>query len=176
MEHHATTLTNVDDVEHRVSPNIAVAIGLPASSRKSGLLEHCDGLMLNLSGLPPSMNRGVLITEATKKGIESMLFSQQRALVSSGEACCTVEIPGYSDTKSGVHFVSKQRLCTWTQAEASGTAIAGGITPLSANAYSFGTRLLGQSSMCRIFGVQKSGVRMCPKVGFLNFPFSLSKL
>ena len=151
MEHHATTLTHLEDVEHRVSPNIAVAIGLPASSRKSGLLEHCDGLMLNMDGLPKSMGRAVLVTEATKKGIESMLFSQKRALVSSAEACCTVEIPGFSDTKSGVHFVSKQRLCTWTQAEASGTAIAGGTTPLPANGYSFGTRLLGQRETIETF-------------------------
>lgn len=151
MEHHATTLTHLENVEHRVSPNIAVAIGLPASSRKSGLLEHCDGLMLNMDGLPKSMGRAVLVTEATKKGIESMLFSQKRALVSSAEACCTVEIPGFSDTKSGVHFVSKQRLCTWTQAEASGTAIAGGTTPLPANGYSFGTRLLGQRETIETF-------------------------
>jgi hypothetical protein len=73
-----------------------------------------------------------------------MLYEQNRCLMTSAEAANTVDIPGFSDNRSGTHFISKKRLFTWTQAESQGSATGAGQTPLAANAYLFSCRLLAQ--------------------------------
>ena len=73
-----------------------------------------------------------------------MLYEQKRCLMTSAEAANTVDIAGFSDNRSGTHFVSKKRLLTWTQAESQGSATGAGQTPLAANAYIFSCRLLAQ--------------------------------
>ena len=67
--------------------------------------------------------------------------------MTSAEAANTVDSPGFSefsDNRSGTHFISKKRLCTWTQAESQGSATGAGQTPLAANACLFSCRLLAQ--------------------------------
>ena len=64
--------------------------------------------------------------------------------MTSAEAANTVDIQGFSDNRSGTHFISKKRLCTWTQAESQGSATGAGQTPLAANACLFSCRLLAQ--------------------------------
>ena len=73
-----------------------------------------------------------------------MLYEQNRCLMTSAEAANTVDIQGFSDNRSGTHFISKKRLCTWTQAESQGSATGAGQTPLAANACLFSCRLLAQ--------------------------------
>ena len=73
LENHGTSISHVEDVEHRVSPCIALALGMEASKRKSGLLEHADQLLLNNPKAPESGfgERKIMFTEATKRGIAS---------------------------------------------------------------------------------------------------------
>ena len=55
-------------VEHRMNPHIAIYHRLQASSRKSGLLEHADSLVLKSAAAPQDWgDKSVLITEATEK-------------------------------------------------------------------------------------------------------------
>lgn len=71
--------------------------------------------------------------------------------MTSAEAANTVEINGFSDLRSGTHFVSRKRLLTWTQSESQATATGTGQTPLVANSYLFACRLLGQREVVETF-------------------------
>jgi hypothetical protein len=88
--------------------------------------------------------RSIMITDATKKGVENMLHNFRRGLVTSSELANTVLVEGFSDQAAGLHFASKARLCQHTQSETIATATGQGQLTLSNNSYGFAAKLLGQ--------------------------------
>jgi hypothetical protein len=150
LEHHETSLTHRVDVDHRVTPNKAVAMGMPPSARKTSLVEFSDNAVLDAEG-SGLREQGCMVAEATKKGTETMLYVNKRALHSSGELANVVHVEGFSDAKSGSHFFSKTSLCTWVLAETIASATGTGQTLLAAATYSFASRLLGQNAVVEAF-------------------------
>ena len=80
-----------------------------------------------------------------------MLSNLHVGVFSSSEVVNSVEIPGFSDPRSGITYFPKQRLVTLTQNETLSCATAAGIVALPANTYRFGARLLGQVVPVEVF-------------------------
>eukprot|EP00969_Alexandrium_andersonii_P263750 11657986-Alexandrium_andersonii.AAC.1 len=77
-----------------------------------GQHEQTDGLMFNADGAEQAFkDRDFQITDATKKGVETMLMNYRRGFLSTSEAANTLLVDGFSDASAGLHFVSKAWLC-----------------------------------------------------------------
>jgi hypothetical protein len=148
LEHHETFLTHREDCDHKVTPNKSVAQQLPPSARKTGMLDTADSFVLDETGL---RSLGCQVTEATKKGTETMIYNVRRALQSSSETANCTFIDGFSDAKSGSHYFSKTNLCVWTLTETIASATGTGQTIIPGNTYSFTSRMLGQNECTEAF-------------------------
>lgn len=67
-----------------------------------------------------------------------------KGILSTSELANTIFCEGLSDQNAGLHFVSKQRLCQYTQSEKISTATGVGRSPLLACTYAFIGKLVGQ--------------------------------
>ena len=150
LEHHETVLTHDEYVRSWVSPPQSCNIGMPASHRKTDQEQFVTNLLFHTEGAPQSWIDGeVLMSDGTKKGTENLLAFQREALLSSSETANTIYVAGHSDKDCGIAYLSKQRVCQWTQAEAISTSIGQGQAVLLAHSYKFGCRMLGQNEVAQ---------------------------
>ena len=108
--------------------------------RKTDLVETTDKWLIAAN---PDLENAV-ITDATKKGLENLLGCERKGVLSSSELANTMYCEGISDSNAGLHFVSKARMCQYTQSEKIATATGAGRAPLGTNTYSFVAKLVGQ--------------------------------
>ena len=122
-EHPETSLTHDLAVTNRVACPQSVLVCSGASSRKTDLETYATNLLLNSPSAPESWaKRYVLVTDATKKGAELLLVNHREGIVSSSEACNTIYVPKLSSSESGIQYLSRQRICQWTQSESVSTS------------------------------------------------------
>ena len=139
----AYTLTHTTSIRNRVACPQSVLCNSQASTRKSDIEQYVTDLLLRSNGAPESwVKGGILLTDATKVGAEANLSNHQEGLASSSEAANTVFIPGIRSQESGIRFLSRRRLCQWTQAEGVCTSTGAGQTTLEPMKYKCLIRLL----------------------------------
>ena len=144
LEHPESTLSHIEG-QSPIGTDQAAGAGLPGSSRKTSLLMHTNGLLFDAVGADKCFKeRSIMITESTRKGSENGLFNHKVQVFTTNEVASSIDIPGFSDAKSGINFFPKQRLISQTQTETISIAVSAGICTLSANSYRFACQLLGQ--------------------------------
>lgn len=146
LENPGTVLKHCDDSSHTITPNVATMIGAPSSAKKSSLVAQSDRWMTDAPQATEEFKRRLIfVTDATTKGIRAQLLNTRRTLASSDEATNTMETP-WSDKDAGLHFLSKPKLNTWTQAECDNNATGHGHITLGTGdlRYSFCLKLAGQ--------------------------------
>ena len=145
MEHRESVITHDEKIRSYVSPPQSCNVSLHASMRKNDQERTLTEFLLGAPGVPESWrNQEVLMSDGTKKGTENLLVNLREAVLSSSETANTVYVEAHSDRDAGIHYVSKLRLCQWTQSEAVSTTTGQGQTILKPNTYKFVARLLGQ--------------------------------
>ena len=132
LENPETSVTHDVTCSKRVSPGQTVTCALPPSMRKTDLQEFTDHCIVSTAP-DPDYIKSCTVTDGTKKGLENLLLSQRKYLISSSELANTMNVDGFSDTNAGLHFVSKPRMCQYTQSEKIGTATGPGKADLETN-------------------------------------------
>ena len=122
------------------SPNIPVMLGGEASSRKSSLHDFTKKLMLDAKGAPDWLSQ-VFLTEATLKGIRTAIKKFARASASCDELSCMMSTP-WSENAQGIHFLSRPKMCTFSQCEPDSVITGAGVEELTH--YAMQVRAFGQ--------------------------------
>ena len=108
------------------SPNIPVMLGGEASSRKSSLHDFTKKLMLDAKDWLSQL----FLTEATLKGIRTAIKKFARASASCDELSCVMSTP-WSENAQGIHFLSRPKMCTFSQCEPDSVITGAGVEELT---------------------------------------------
>ncbi|CAK0799279.1 unnamed protein product, partial [Prorocentrum cordatum] len=159
IEAPGTKLTHLRQSGHYISPGQPLLIGSASSTRKSALMQRTDKWLTQVpEASPVFIDKLVMNTDCTTKGIRKQLEEHGRCGISSDEAANTFQTP-FSDVESGVHYLSCAKLNTWTQSEHDGPATGNG--KVSLDNYNFMLKCAGQTEvvefivMPKVHGFQK---------------------
>ena len=132
-------------IVHTISPPLAVLCMGSASSKKSFVCQLSKDMMLNSSWAPPEIRDGsVFMVEATSKGIRTCILNTDRCSATTDEIVNTFPTPWSESKQAGaqVHFLSRSKLCTYTQGEQDDVVTANG--PIHLRGYAFQLKGFGQ--------------------------------
>ena len=96
-------------VIHTISPNIPILLAGSASSRKSSLCERTTDFLKG-----GDITADCYLTDATLAGIRTCIVNHNRCSATSDELVNTFATP-WSDQGSGVHYLSRAKLNTYSQ-------------------------------------------------------------
>ena len=129
------------DYVHEVSPGIMVILGGAASSRKTSNNAFATS-MLHDSPHADTKLKETFLVEATLKGCRTSLLNLGAFALVSDEISNSLQTP-WSDPSSGINFMSRSKLNTFSQAEPD--AVITGLGRVSLTSYKVLVRLWGQT-------------------------------
>ena len=140
LAHPKTRLRDKEGAEHSVNTDVAVAVSLPVSAKKSGMEDMCKKLVTGHKHADKRLVKASM-GDATVKGVRECLRAFSYAMVHSSEPVNTFETP-YAESEKGIQFFPRNKVNTWVQSEEDETATGNG--PVQLRNYHFKMLLVGQ--------------------------------
>ena len=143
LEHEETRLSLSTQSLHSVTPNVPILIAANSSARKSSLITYTNKLLHHENSPCEGLRtgKGVIMQDATMKGIRQAIVNNNRASVSTDELVNTYQTP-WSEQASGINYLGRSKMNTFLSCENDDSVTAVAQTHL--NGYAFQHKVAGQ--------------------------------